>query len=131
MLAWLRDLTSRERRTMLACWGGWTLDGFDQQLYSYVVPTVVAVWGMSTGAAGTTGTVTVVTSSFRWLVCRGARRPLRPRPRAADRDPVVFGLTFLCAFAQNFEQLFILRGLHGLGFGGEVHRRGPDGRSHP
>ena len=39
MLAWLRDLTSRERRTMLACWGGWTLDGFDQQLYSYVVPT--------------------------------------------------------------------------------------------
>ena len=45
MLAWLRDLTSRERRTMLACWGGWTLDGFDQQLYSYVVPTVIAVWG--------------------------------------------------------------------------------------
>ena len=53
MLAWLRDLTSRERRTMLACWGGWTLDGFDQQLYSYVVPTVIAVWGMSIGAAGT------------------------------------------------------------------------------
>ncbi|MGH7114819.1 MAG: MFS transporter, partial [Stellaceae bacterium] len=25
----------------------------------------------------------------------------------------------LCGFAQNFEQLFILRGLHGLGFGGE------------
>jgi hypothetical protein len=55
MLAWLRDLTSQERRTMLACWGGWTLDGFDQQLYSYVVPTVIAVWGMSTGAAGTIG----------------------------------------------------------------------------
>lgn len=44
MLAWLRDLTSRERRTMLACWGGWTLDGFDQQLYSYVVPTVMCGW---------------------------------------------------------------------------------------
>jgi MFS family permease len=27
--------------------------------------------------------------------------------------------TFLCAFAQNFEQLFVLRALHGLGFGGE------------
>jgi MFS family permease len=27
--------------------------------------------------------------------------------------------TFLCAFAQNFEQLFLLRALHGLGFGGE------------
>jgi hypothetical protein len=22
-------------------WGGWTLDGFDQQLYTYVVPTVM------------------------------------------------------------------------------------------
>ena len=27
--------------------------------------------------------------------------------------------TFLCAFAQNFEQLFILRAMHGFGFGGE------------
>jgi MFS family permease len=27
--------------------------------------------------------------------------------------------TFLCAFAQNFEQLVVLRALHGLGFGGE------------
>jgi MFS family permease len=27
--------------------------------------------------------------------------------------------TFLCAFAQNFEQLFVLRAAHGLGFGGE------------
>jgi MFS family permease len=27
--------------------------------------------------------------------------------------------TFLCSLAQNFEQLFILRGLHGLGSGGE------------
>jgi len=62
MLAGLRDPTSRERKTMLACWGGWTLDGFDQQLYSYVVPTVIAVWGVSTGAVGTIGIVTVVRS---------------------------------------------------------------------
>jgi len=50
MLAWLRDLTSWGRRRCLL--GGWTVDGFDQQLYSYVVPTVIALWGMSTGAAG-------------------------------------------------------------------------------
>jgi hypothetical protein len=55
MLAWLRDLTSQERWTMLARWGGRTLDGFDQQLYSYVVPTVIPVLGMSTGAAGRLG----------------------------------------------------------------------------
>ena len=119
MLAWLRDLTSRERRTMLACWGGWTLDGFDQQLYSYVVPTVIAVWGMSTGAAGTIGTVTVVTSSFGgWFA--GALADRFGRVRVLQFAILWYSIfTFLCAFAQNFEQLFILRGLHGLGFGGE------------
>src|SRR5436309_16084394 len=86
MLAWLRDLTSRERRTMLACWGGWTLDGFDQQLYSYVVPTVIAVWGMSTGKAGTIGTVTVVTSSFGgWFA---ARWPTGSVASAFSRSPI-------------------------------------------
>ena len=119
MLAWLRDLTSRERRTMLACWGGWTLDGFDQQLYSYVVPTVIAVWGMSTGAAGTIGTVTVVTSAFGgWFA--GALADRFGRVRMLQIAILWYSVfTFLCGFAQSFEQLFILRGLHGLGFGGE------------
>ena len=119
MLAWLRDLTSRERRTMLACWGGWTLDGFDQQLYSYVVPTVIAVWGMSTGAAGTIGTVTVVTSSFGgWFA--GALADRFGRVRVLQVAILWYSVfTFLCAFAQDFTQLFVLRGLHGLGFGGE------------
>ena len=47
MLAWLRDLNAKERRTMVACFAGWTLDGFDGQLYRYVVPTVIALWGLS------------------------------------------------------------------------------------
>src|SRR6202795_4381973 len=119
MFAWLRDLTSRERQTMLACWGGWTLDGFDQQLYSYVVPTVIAVGGMSTGAAGPIGAVTVVSSSFGgWFA--GALADRFGRVRVLQIAILWYSVfTFLCAFAQNFEQLFILRGLHGLGFGGE------------
>src|SRR5277367_3398970 len=121
MLAWLRDLTSRERRTMLACWGGWTLDGFDQQLYSYVVPTVIAVWGMSTAAAGTIGTVTVVTSAFGgWFA--GALADRFGRVSMLQIAILWYSVfTVLCGFAQNFEQLFILRGLHGLGFGGPPH----------
>ncbi len=119
MLAWLRDLNARERRTMLACWGGWTLDGFDGQLYSYVVPTIIALWGMSAGAAGTIGTVTLLTSSFGgWLA--GALADRYGRVRILQLAILWYSVfTFLCAFAQNFEQLFILRALHGLGFGGE------------
>src|SRR5215471_17619510 len=119
MLAWLRDLNSRERSTMLACWGGWTLDGFDGQLYSYVVPTVIALWGISAGTAGTIGTVALLTSSFGgWIT--GSLSDRFGRVRMLQIAIVWYSLfTFLCGFAQNFEQLFILRALHGLGFGGE------------
>jgi len=44
MLAWLGDLNARERRTMGACFGGWALDAFDVQMYSFVIPTVIALW---------------------------------------------------------------------------------------
>lgn len=63
MFAWLRDLNPRERRTMTACFAGWTLDGFDFQLYSHVVPTMMALWGLTAGAAGSIGMITLVTSS--------------------------------------------------------------------
>ncbi|HTB44738.1 MAG TPA: MFS transporter [Acetobacteraceae bacterium] len=119
MFAWLRDLNAKERRTMAACFAGWTLDGFDGQLYSYVVPTVIALWGISAGAAGTIGTVTLLTSSLGgWLA--GALADRFGRVRVLQVAILWYSvMTFLCGFAQNFEQLFILRALHGLGFGGE------------
>ena len=119
MLTWLRDLTPRERRTMTACWAGWTLDGFDQQLYSYVVPTMIGLWGLTPGAAGTIGTVTLLTSSLGgWLA--GSLADRFGRVRVLQFAILWYSFfTFLCSFAQNFEQLFLLRALHGIGFGGE------------
>ena len=64
MLAWYRDLTSKERSTMWACFGGWSLDAFDVQMYSFVIPTVIGLWGLSKGEAGLIGTVTLLVSSF-------------------------------------------------------------------
>ena len=119
MLTWLRDLTPRERRTMTACWAGWTLDGFDQQLYSYVVPTMIGLWGLTSGAAGTIGTVTLLTSSLGgWLA--GALSDRFGRVRVLQGAILWYSFfTFLCGFAQSFDQLFVLRALHGIGFGGE------------
>src|ERR1700690_1961072 len=119
MLAWLRDLTSRERQTMTACWAGWTLDGFDQQLYSYVVPTMIGLWGLTPGAAGTIGTETLLTSLLGgWLA--GSLADRFGRVRVLQFAILWYSLfTFLCRFAQNFEQLFVLRALHGIGYGRE------------
>jgi hypothetical protein len=62
--------------------GGWTLGGFDQQLYSYVVPTVIAVWGISTGAAGT-----VKTEYHRIAICSTRTRPKRSARAPANQPP--------------------------------------------
>src|SRR6478609_10481780 len=119
MLAWFGELNTKERRTMGACFGGWALDAFDVQMYSFVIPTVIALWGLSRGEAGLIGTVTLLISSLGgWF--SGALADRFGRVRMLQIAILWYSVfTFLCSFAQNFEQLFILRGLHGLGFGGE------------
>lgn len=119
MLAWYRDLTGKERSTMWACFGGWSLDAFDVQMYSFVIPTVITVWSLSKGEAGLIATVTLLISSFGgWF--SGTLADRFGRVRMLQITILWYSVfTFLCAFAQNFEQLFILRAMHGFGFGGE------------
>src|SRR5690242_3288461 len=119
MLAWFGELNTKERRTMGACFGGWALDAFDVQMYSFVIPTVIALWGLSRGEAGLIGTVTLLISSLGgWF--SGTLADRFGRVRMLQITILWYSVfTFLCAFAQNFEQLFVLRALHGLGFGGE------------
>jgi MFS family permease len=119
MLAWFGELNAKERRTMGACFGGWALDAFDVQMYSFVIPTVIALWGLSRGEAGMIGTVTLLISSLGgWF--SGTLADRFGRVRMLQITILWYSVfTFLCAFAQNFEQLFILRAMHGFGFGGE------------
>jgi MFS family permease len=119
MLGWFAELNPKERRTMSACFGGWALDAFDVQMYSFVIPTVIALWGLSRGQAGLIGTVTLLISSLGgWF--SGTLADRFGRVRMLQITILWYSVfTFLCAFAQNFEQLFILRALHGFGFGGE------------
>jgi MFS family permease len=119
MLGWFGELNAKERRTMGACFGGWALDAFDVQMYSFVIPTVISLWGLSRGEAGLIGTVTLLISSVGgWF--SGALADRFGRVRMLQIAILWYSvMTFLCAFAQNFEQLFVLRALHGFGFGGE------------
>ena len=119
MLGWFAELNPKERRTMGACFGGWALDAFDVQMYSFVIPTVIVLWGLSRGQAGLIGTVTLLISSLGgWF--SGTLADRFGRVRMLQITILWYSVfTFLCAFAQNFEQLFVLRALHGLGFGGE------------
>ncbi|MGE0222868.1 MAG: MFS transporter [Acetobacteraceae bacterium] len=119
MFAWFSDLTPKERRTMGACFGGWSLDALDVQIYSFVIPTLIATWGISKGEAGILGTVTLLLSAFGgWIAGMLADRYGRVRVLQITILWYAF-FTFLCGLTQDFTQLFICRALQGLGFGGE------------
>ncbi|WP_428486108.1 MFS transporter [Rhodopila sp.] len=119
MLAWFRDLNVQERRTMAACFGGWSLDALDVQTFSFVIPSLLTLWGITTAEAGVLATVTLVVSSFGgWLA--GALSDRYGRVRILQITILWYAVfTFLCGFAQDFNQLFVLKALQGLGFGGE------------
>ena len=64
MFKWYTDLKAKERSTFWSCFGGWALDAFDVQVYSFTIPTLVAVWGITNAQAGQLGTVALLMSAF-------------------------------------------------------------------
>ncbi|MDP9693866.1 UNVERIFIED_ORG: MFS family permease [Arthrobacter globiformis] len=117
---WFRNLNPAERRTFWACLGGWASDALDVQVYSLVLPLLLATGFLhSTFEAGTISTVTLLSSAFGgWLA--GILADRYGRTRLLQITVAWFAVfTLLCAFAQDPVQLGVLRALMGLGFGGE------------
>jgi MFS family permease len=118
-VGWYGELTPPEKRTFWACFGGWALDAMDVQIFSFVIPSIVAAFAISNTDAGFIGTVTLLTSALGgWFA--GALADRFGRVRTLQITIVWFAFfTFLCGFAQNYAQLLTFRALMGLGFGGE------------
>jgi MFS family permease len=119
MFGWLKELNEKERKTMIGCLGGWSLDALDVQIFSFVIPTLLTLWGISRGDAGLLGTVTLLVSAVGgWLA--GSLSDRYGRVKVLQVTILWYaGFTFLCGFAQDFSQLFVFRALQGLGFGAE------------
>ncbi len=119
MFNWFHSLNGTERRTFYACFGGWAVDALDAQIYSFLIPTLIAVWGMSTAQAGLLGTSALISSALGgWIagmLCDRLGRVLVMKLAIAW----FLFFTVLCGFAQSFEQLMAARILAGIGFGGE------------
>jgi MFS family permease len=117
--SWIRQLSAHERAAFVATFGGWMLDGMDVMVYSLVLPTLLLEWHITKGQAGLLSTATLLLSSLGgWLAGILADRVGRVRMLKLTIFWFAF-FTFLSGFTQNFEQLLVVRGLQGLGFGGE------------
>ena len=116
---WLTQLNRKERSTLFATFSGWMLDGMDVMVYSFVLPSLIIFWHISKGQAGLLGTSTLLLSSVGgWLAGLAADR--FGRVKILQLTILWFAFfTFLSGFTNTFGQLFIIRGLQGLGFGGE------------
>lgn len=119
MFAWYDEASGAERRTFWGCFGGWALDAMDVQLYSLVIPTLIAAWSISKTQAGLLATSALLLSAVGgWIA--GLLSDRIGRVRTLQITILWFAFfTFVSGFAQNFEQLFVARALMGLGFGGE------------
>jgi MFS family permease len=50
------------RRTFWACFGGYSLDAMDVQIYSFAMPVLIGLWGISHTDAGLLASATLVFS---------------------------------------------------------------------
>jgi len=119
VIDWYRDLGAAERRTFWACFGGWALDALDVQIYSFAIPALIALWHITTTQAGLLATSALVISAFGgWITGMLADHVGRARLLMIMIAWFAF-FTFLSGFTNNFEQLLVVRGCQGFGFGGE------------
>lgn len=118
-MQWYREMNKTERRTFIGAFGGWAIDALDFMVFTFVISTLISLWGIEKGQAGMLGTVTLLFSAIGgWLA--GILADRYGRVRILQITILWFSAcTVAIGFAQNFEQLLILRALQGLGFGGE------------
>jgi MFS family permease len=116
---WLRQTSVNERRAMLAAYAGYGLDGFDVMVYTFIIPTLMTLWGMSKAEAGYIASATLLTSAVGgWGA--GILADRHGRVRVLQLTVLWFAtFTFLSGFTHSYGQLLFTRAMQGFGFGGE------------
>jgi MFS family permease len=119
MQSWYSSMAPNQRRTFWGCFLGWALDAMDVQLFAFVIPTLLTVWGMSKSQAGLIGTSALISSAVGGVIA-GLLADRIGRVQVLKLSILWFALfTGLSAFTNSFHQLLFTRTLQGLGFGGE------------
>jgi len=119
MFTWYTEADRKTRRIFWTCSAGWAMDMADSVVYSYLIPVLVTVLGMTLVQAGFISSANFFAAAIGgwvggWLCDRYGRA------RILQITILWFSVfSFLSGFAQNYEQLLIIRVLQGLGFGAE------------
>ncbi|MBU9259964.1 MFS transporter [Burkholderia multivorans] len=118
-MSWYSKMSVTEKRTFISAAGGWAMDALDFMVFTFVITTLISIFKIDSTQAGLLATVTLLFSAVGgWIA--GILADRYGRVRILQATILWFsGCTVAIGFAQNFEQIFVLRALQGLGFGGE------------
>src|SRR5580692_13188485 len=114
---WLQETSPNERRAMLAAYAGYGLDGFDLMVYTFVIPTLLALWGMSKAEAGYIASATLFASAIGgWGA--GVLADRYGRVRILQLTVLWYAaFTCLSGFTHSYGELLFTRAMQGFGFG--------------
>ncbi len=113
------QVTSAQRRTLLAAALGWMLDAFDAMLYALVLAHVMRDLGMTKGTAGLLNSLTLLASGIGG-VAFGFIADRLGRKRALMLSILTYSVcSFTSGLATSVLMLAIFRFILGLGMGGE------------
>ncbi len=116
---WLRTLGPNGQRAFAGAFCGYGLDAYDFQVLPLALAAITAYFHLSSGEAGLLATVTLVVSAVGGVLA-GMVADRIGRVRTLMITVGTYAVfTVLCGFAPNYPTLLVLRGLQGLGFGGE------------
>jgi MFS family permease len=113
------QITSTQRRTLIAAALGWMLDAFDVMLYALVLAHIMRDLGMSKATAGGLGTLTLLASGIGGVLF-GFIADRIGRKRALMLSILTYSIcSFASGLATSVATLAAFRFILGLGMGGE------------
>lgn len=117
---WYGSLNKDTRQSFRTVFGGFGVDALQIQLYAFVLPVLLSLWGLSHSEAGLLAAAALISSAAGgWAA--GLLADRFGRVRILKLTIVWFAIsTCLCGLATNFEQLLIARLMQGLGLGAEM-----------
>ncbi|MBF8189951.1 MFS transporter [Nonomuraea sp. K274] len=116
---WYRQLSRQHWHALAGSWLGWTLDGFDFILITYVLTDIATEFEVSLTTAGT---LVLATFATRWLggAFIGSFADRFGRKTAMIASVLLYSFaTFLCGLSWDFWSLMIFRLVVGIGMAGE------------
>lgn len=110
----------RQERAFWTVFSGFGLDALNIQIYAFVLPVLLAAWGISHAQGGLLATAALVGSAFGgWGV--GILADRFGRVHMMKLTILWFSIaTCICGLTNTFEQMLLARFVQGLGFGGEL-----------